>query len=156
MRRRHGARPGWQLPLAGVALGLLVVAALVGHARLVHVLETTASREFVLWPQRVVVGLLFLWGIVVVLVVWLAPRFPAMPTVVAAVLVYGGLATLPILSRPLPLFGAWQPRMATLLGAEGGYAWQGSAMTLMGGAMTAAAVWGWWRHVAERRLSGLD
>lgn len=142
---------GWRPHAIGVGLGVLVVIALIGHARLVHELQTVSSREFVIWPQRVVWMLGFLWGVVLLVVARFAPRLPAMPTVVALVLLYGAFASLPLLSRPLPLIGPWQPRMGTVLGAETTYQWQGSVLILMAGAMTTAAIWGWWRHARDRR-----
>ena len=144
-------RGRWRRHVVGVGLGVLVVAALIGHARVVHELQTIAGREFVLWPHRMVFGLLFLWGIILVVVARFAPRIPALPTIVALVLLYGGFASLPILSRPLPLLGAWQPRMFTVVGAEAAYEWQGEVLILMGGAMAASAVWGWWRLAQERQ-----
>lgn len=135
----------------GVGLGVLVVAALVGHARLVFTLEGIRAREFVSWPLSVELGLLFLWGVVVVLAVTFAPRVPAFPTVVALVLVYGIFASVPpptFGGQLLPVLGPWQPVVAIGVGVQSGYTWPGSALVLMAGAMTAAAMWGWWSYVA--------
>lgn len=96
---------GWRRHVVGVGLGILVVAVLIGHARLAHELATIGAREFVLWPQRVAVGLVFLLGVVLVLVIRIAPRLPAPPTIVALVLLYGAAGSLPILPWPLPLLG---------------------------------------------------
>lgn len=127
----------------------MVVAALIGHARLAHELQTIGSREFVLWPQRLSVGLVFLWGIVLVMVARVAPRLPALPTIVALVLLYGAAGSLPILPRPLPLLGPWRPRMTVVFGAESSYLWQGGMLILISGVMTGAAVRGWWCHVRD-------
>ena len=114
-----------------------------------HELATIGARDFVLWPQRVAVGLVFILGIVLVLVVRIAPRLPATPTVVALVLLYGAAASLPILPAPLPLLGSWQPRMTAVFQDDASYQWQGSMLMLMAGVMTTAACWGWWRHVRD-------
>lgn len=114
-------------------LGVLVVVALIVHARLVHELQTVSSREFMIWPQRVVGILGFLWGVVLLVVARFAPRLSAMPTVVPMVLLYGAFASLPLLSRPLPLIGPWQPRMSTVFGAESNDQWQGGVLILMAG-----------------------
>lgn len=141
--------------VVGVALGVLVIAAFIGHARWVYELQTISSREFVFWPLRVVWGLLFLWGIILVVVVRFAPRLPALPTTVALVLLYGALASLPVLPRPLPVLGPWQPQTATLVGADSSYEWQGDVLILLAGAMTAAAMWGWWRYAGARRQGSI-
>lgn len=155
-RIAHDRPPhGWHRHVVGVGLGLLVVAALIGHARLTHELQTIGSREFVLWPHGVAMGLVFLWGIVLVIATRAAPRLPALPTVVALVLLYGAAGSIPVLSRALRLppsfLGPWQPRMASVVGGESSYQWQGDMLMLTAGMMTAAAVWGWWRYVRTRQ-----
>lgn len=142
---------GWTRHVVGVGLGVLVVAALVGHARLVFRLQGIGAREFVSWPLSAELGLLLLWGVVVALVVKFSPRVPALPTVVAIVLLYGIFASVPpptFEGQLLPVLGPWQPVVAVGVGGHGGYTWPGSALVLMAGAMTAAAVWGWWSYAA--------
>lgn len=142
---------GWRRHVVGMVLGILVVAALIGHARLAHELQLTSAREFVIWPQRLLFALVFLWGVVLVVVACLAARFPTLPTIVAVVLIYGAFASLPISARLLPVLGPWQPRMATILGADGNYLWHGYALLVMAGAMTAAAARGWWSLARDRQ-----
>lgn len=146
---------GWVAHLVGVGLGLLFFLALAGHARLATSLAEIRGRGFVSWPILVEFGLLFLWGIVVVVVIWFAARLPALPTTVALVLLYGAGASLPTpFAGRLPMLGPWQPRLFSVVGGD--YRWPGSAMTVMAGAIAAAAVRGWWAYARKSGDSQID
>ena len=130
--------------LLGGLLGVGVILLLWGHAHLASGMRTgIVSLQLGPWAIWALLGLHVAFGILVVVIVLVAPRLPMLPTVAAAVLVYGALAD--PLSRLglLPTLGPWQPRVTNFAGQE--VTWDTSLVALMLGAMTAAAVWGWFQ-----------
>jgi hypothetical protein len=134
----------------GAVLGVSVVLLLWGHTHLHEWLRVFAAQNpgrSALWAYS---GLPAAMGVVAVAVVLAAPRLPMLPTVPAAMLAYGMLqAPFGPLPGRLPTLGPWQPRMTVFVGQTP--TWDTTLVSVLFGVMSAAAIWGWWRPVPERR-----
>lgn len=136
--------------VVGALLGVGMVLLLWGHTHLHEWLRVFAAQnpgKFALWAYY---GLPAVMGVLAVVVVLAAPRLPMLPTVPAVMMAYGMLADPagPLHGRLLTL-GPWQPRVTGFVGQIP--AWDTTLVTVLFGVMSAAAIWGWWCPVLERR-----
>lgn len=137
--------------VVGVLLGLTFVAALWGQTVLQGRLLTDAQqivRTTALWEMF---ALDVVMGAVVALAVLGARRWPALPSTILALLVYGVLADpwSPLRSWALPDLGPWMPRLTGFVGDNG--RWDTTEILLVLGIMLVTTVWAWRR--SDRRAS---
>lgn len=148
---RGDQRSGWVPHLLGVALGILVTLSMWGLAHLGETLMEQAFRANV-WASRAHYALLIVAGMVLAVVTMVAPRLPALPTTLSVVFVYG-IAASPFLSpigHRIPDIGPWMPTPIGVVGSAR-TTWDGTLVAVFAGAMTFAAIWGWWGYRRDRQ-----
>lgn len=143
----HRAASTWTARdhVVGVLLGLTFVAALWGQTVLQGRLLTDVqqiARITALWEM---LALDVVMGAVVAVAVLGARRWPALPSTILAVLLYGVLADpwSPLRSWALPDLGPWLPRLTGFVGDNG--RWDTTEILLVLGIMLVTTVWAWTR-----------
>ncbi|HSK23211.1 MAG TPA: hypothetical protein VK906_08550 [Egicoccus sp.] len=142
--------------VVGVLLGLAFLAALWGktlvHGELLGDVQRIV-RATALWEMF---ALDVIMGAVVASAVLGARRWPALPSTILAILLYGVLADpfSPLRGWALPDLGPWLPRLTGFVGDNG--RWDATEVLLTLGIMLVTTVWAWTRPGREHRVPSVE